>query len=134
MAERTASSNIDRADACKAFDAALPWDSAAPIVDAAQGATSLLALLEKSRGYSWRATRSPTSPAALGDGESPTEARIIVARNATMEGMSIGNVRIRRVCRMGVSELQLKQEYEHRTFELVGYALLQFVAVVDVQR
>lgn len=91
-AEIPANTTVDMMDPWSAFDAAPVWDTTAPNVDAAQGEKNLLAFLEKSRGYNWSMTKRPTSPGAFGDGERATEARTVVAKNAPIDGASIGDV------------------------------------------
>ena len=88
-AEIPANTTVDMKDPWSAFDAAPVWDATAPNVDAAHGKTNLLDFLENSRGYNWSATKSPTSAGALGDGERAIEARVVVARNAPIESVSI---------------------------------------------
>ena len=88
-AEIVAHTTADTPDPRKALDAAPAWEITAPNVDAAQGEKNVLGFPEKTRGYNWRATKRPTSPGALGDGERATDARIVVAENATIEAASI---------------------------------------------
>lgn len=74
---------------CKALLAALRCDIVAPIVDAAQGAIYPVSLVGNNRGYICRAVRSPTIPAAFGEGERATNARVEVDTNITIDVASI---------------------------------------------
>lgn len=74
---------------CNALLAALRCDMVAPIVDAVQGAVYPVSLVGNNLGYICRAVRSPTIPAAFGDGERATNARVEVDMNITIDVVSI---------------------------------------------